>query len=119
MNELALKIGDQTIMGSGGVPTGGINMAWAIMRTLIQVLFLAGIIICFLFLVLNGIRWLMSEGDKQRVQKARDGLTFAVLGLVIIFLAFFIVNVISIFFNIDLLGTGILNSVGGSRLLRI
>ena len=56
--------------------------------------FLLGIsgAVALLFFVLGGIRYIISQGDKSKVQKATDTLKHAVTGIAIIFLAGVIVR---------------------------
>ena len=59
-----------------------------------------GILIALFFLIFSGIQWIMSSGDKQKIEAARNRLTYALLGLVLLFLSFFIVNVVMHFFGV-------------------
>lgn len=51
------------------------------------------------FLVWGGIKWLTSEGDKNAVEGARNHIIAAIIGLVIIFLSYLLVNVLLAFFT--------------------
>lgn len=53
----------------------------------------AGVIAVF-FIILSGIKLILSGGDQIQIQKAKKTLTFAIIGLVIISLAFVIINFI-------------------------
>ena len=46
------------------------------------------------FLVWGGLRWLTSQGEKQAVEEARNHIIAAVVGLVVIFLSYLLVNVL-------------------------
>ena len=48
------------------------------------------------FVIWSGVKMINSGGDPKQVQAARQTLTFAIVGLILILLAFFIVNVISV-----------------------
>ncbi len=63
-----------------------------VMQYIIQWLFVGAIILCLAYLIWGGIDWTMSYGDKTKVQKARLKLVYAIIGLFIVFLAFFFVN---------------------------
>lgn len=69
----------------------------------IGVLFVIGTLIFFATLVLGAINWISSGGDKQRLEGARDRISSALIGLVILFAAFAIVNLIETFFHISIL----------------
>ncbi len=63
--------------------------------------------IWFLFqIIIAGYQWLSSGGDKASVAAARDKLTYSVIGLVIVVMAFAIVSVIGTIFGIDFLQPG-------------
>lgn len=53
----------------------------------------AGIVALF-FIIFAGIRFIISGGDPKQVEGARKTLTYAIIGLVIILLSFFIVSLI-------------------------
>jgi len=67
-------------------------------------LFFAAIIMALFFIVLGGFKWIMSQGDPKEVTAARETITYAAVGLVVIFLSFFFINVIAHFLNIPILG---------------
>lgn len=77
-----------------------------IMQYVIQLLFGAAMILSLFFLIWGGIDWIMSRGDTQKLQKARLKLTFAIIGLVIVFLAFGIVSLFGKFLGLPLLTPG-------------
>ena len=58
----------------------------------ITMLFIIAIIIALIYLIWGGIKWIMSGGDKAALQAAREHVIAAIVGLVVIFLAYFIVN---------------------------
>ena len=58
----------------------------------ITMLFIIAIIIALIYLIWGGIKWIMSGGDKSALQAAREHVIAAIVGLVVIFLAYFIVN---------------------------
>lgn len=61
-------------------------------------------VIFFFILVIGGIRWITSGGDKAQTEAARSQITAALVGLVIVFAAWAIVALLATFFNIDLFG---------------
>lgn len=60
----------------------------------ITLLFILGTIIAIAFLIYGGIRWVLSGGDKAKVEAARGHIVAAIIGLVIIAGAFFIINIV-------------------------
>lgn len=51
-------------------------------------------LIALLFLVWGGVKWLMSQGDKNEVEGARNHIINAIIGLIVIFFSYLIVNVL-------------------------
>lgn len=78
----------------------------AIVSTLIQLVFAIAVIVALFYLVWGGFKWLTSGGDKGAVQQAREHIVAAIIGLVIIFLSYFILNILLGFF-----GVGSLNAI--------
>lgn len=62
--------------------------------SLILIAFIAASLIALAFLVYGGIRWITSGGDKAGVESARNIIVAALVGLVITFLAYFIINIV-------------------------
>lgn len=55
---------------------------------------LAGVVAVFLIIV-SGYKFISSGGDAKQVEGARQTLTYAIIGLLIVFLSFFIINIIA------------------------
>lgn len=73
--------------------------AGEIVNTIVTVLLILAIILSLIYLVFGGIKWITSGGDKAKIDSARSHLTAAVVGLVVAFLAFAIVNILSVMFT--------------------
>ena len=82
------RLGDLTI---GGIVSG-----------LIKLILVIAALVFFFILVIGGIRWIASGGDKAQTEAARNQLTAALVGLVIVFAAWAIVQLINVFFGIDI-----------------
>ncbi len=79
------------------VPTGALPLNLDIGKLpqfIITLLFVVGVIIAIAFLIYGGIKWVMSGGDKAGVEAARNHIVAAIVGLVIIAAAFFIIQVV-------------------------
>ncbi len=59
-------------------------------------------IVFFFILVIGGIRWIASGGDKAATEGARSQITAALIGLVIVFAAWAIVQLIQVFFGVNI-----------------
>lgn len=64
---------------------------------ILTALLVIAVIIALFFLIFGGIKWVISGGDKTNVEAARNTIVAAIVGLVIVFLAWFILNVIGQF----------------------
>ena len=62
-------------------------------------------LIFFFILVIGGLKWITSGGDEKKVAAARAQITNALIGLVIVFAAWAIMNLIGAIFGIKLLDT--------------
>ncbi|MBI2021430.1 hypothetical protein HYS93_00935 [Candidatus Daviesbacteria bacterium] len=58
-------------------------------------------VVTVFFITFSGIKFLTSGGDQDRVRDARKTMTFAIVGLVIILLAFFLIKIVAKIANID------------------
>ena len=56
----------------------------------------------FFMLVLGGIKWITSGGDKGKTESARSQITAGLVGLVIVFAAWAILTLIESFFGVNL-----------------
>ncbi len=68
-----------------------------IVGKIITILLILAIILALIFLIWGGIKWIMSGGDKQKIEQARAAIIGAIIGLVLAFLAYFILNVVTFF----------------------
>jgi hypothetical protein len=107
MNYLALTIpGGQTINAPSSIPSGGIDRVSTIFRNTFTIMLLICISLALIYLVLGGIQWITSGGDKTKLQAARSKFTWAIIGLVVAFSAFAIVTLLGFVFNVQLLEFG-------------
>ena len=75
-----------------------------------MVMIIAGVIFFFM-LVIGGIKWIMSGGDKGKTEEARNQITAALIGLIIVFAAWAIIILIQQIFGVNLLNFNIPNIV--------
>lgn len=72
----------------------------------INLLFVVGLIAAVAFLIYGGIKWILSGGDKAKVEAARNHIVAAIVGLIVIAAAFVIISLV-----FSILGVG--NPLGG------
>jgi len=68
----------------------------------IRLILVIAALVFFFILVIGGIRWIASGGDKTQTENARNQITAALVGLVIVFAAWAIVQLINTFFGINI-----------------
>lgn len=73
-----------------------------IVSGLVRLILVIAALVFFFILVIGGIRWIASGGDKTQTENARNQITAALVGLVIVFAAWAIVKLIQTFFGIDI-----------------
>lgn len=73
-----------------------------IVSGLIKLAVIIAAVVFFFWLVLGGIKWIMSGGDKTKTEEARNQITAALIGLVIVFSAWAITRLIHVLFGFDL-----------------
>lgn len=72
-----------------GLPT--VNLVDFISR-LVRIFLAVVVVVVILMIILAGFRWMLSAGDEEKRKKAQSALINAIIGLVIIFLAYAIVS---------------------------
>lgn len=106
------KIELKPAQGSDFANLGGITIPSIISAAIRGALVVAAVIFFFI-LVIGGIKWIASGGDKNATEGARNQITAALVGLVIVFSAWAIVALIKTFFNVDIFSLS-LPSVSGN-----
>ena len=71
-----------------------------IVSAVVKLILVLAALVSFIFLVLGGIRWITSGGDKEGTAKAQGTITAALIGLVIVFAAWAIIRLLQTFFGI-------------------
>lgn len=89
---------------------GGITVP-SIVSAFVKFSLVIAAIVFFFILVIGGIRWIASGGDKAQTEGARNQITAALVGLVIVFAAWAIIALIKVFFGVDVLSLTIPSAV--------
>lgn len=66
---------------------------------LIELALIAGSIIFLFMLIMGAISWISSGGDKGAAEQAKSRVTNALIGIIVLFAVFAIVNLIGVFFG--------------------
>lgn len=86
------KFGQLTGLTVGGIVSG-----------LVKLVLIIAALVFFFILVIGGIRWILSGGDKAATEGARNQITAALVGLVIVFSAWAIIQLINTLFGINII----------------
>jgi len=82
-----------------GVPFSNLG---ELLSQLLILLFAFAALLAFIFIIIGGIQWITSGGDKIAAQSARDRITAAVVGLVIVVAAFALTLIITTLLGVNI-----------------
>jgi hypothetical protein len=71
-----------------------------IVATFIALALIAASILCLVFIIIGGISFILSAGNEDKIKKAVHTIRYAIIGLIVTFVAFFAVSFISRLLNI-------------------
>lgn len=78
-----------------------------LISALVGTLLIIAALLAFLMLILGGIQWISSGGDKAGMESARNKITHAIVGLIIVGAAWAIMILIQNFLGITIIGGNI------------
>jgi len=78
---------------------GGPNLANTL-RNIVGFVVILAVVIALLYLLYGGIKWITSRGEKEQVEAAQKHIIAAIVGLIIVFLAIFILSIVFAAFGI-------------------
>lgn len=90
--------------------TGGlvnITNVGQLISALVGTLLIISALLAFFFLILGGIQWITSGGDKAGMEAARNKITHAIVGLIIVGAAWAIMLLVQNFLGINVIGGSI------------
>jgi hypothetical protein len=76
-----------------------------IISALLPYIFSAAGLILLLYLIYGGIQLMLSQGDPKSIQAAQSKITNAVIGFIIIFLAYWLVQIVGKMLGIESFGS--------------
>lgn len=88
--------------GAGSDVEQGGTYLGKLISSLIGALFIAGFLLAFMQLIISAVQWITAGGDKQALEKARTGITNAIMGLIIVGAAYAIMTLVGQFFGIEI-----------------
>jgi succinate dehydrogenase/fumarate reductase cytochrome b subunit len=88
--------------GKGATTESGGSIVGSLISSIVGVIFIFGFCLALLYLLLGGIQWITSGGDKAGLEGARNKITNAIIGLVILGASWAIFTLVGSFFGITL-----------------
>ncbi len=88
-------------IGGGNYQEGGKALG-SLISSLVGALFIAGFLLAFVYLITGGISWISAGGDKTKLEAARDNITNAIIGIIIVGASFALTTLVAGFFGLDL-----------------
>ncbi len=89
-------VGPDTYKTAGGESVG------KLIGSLVGAIFIFSFLFAFVYLLLGAFNWITSGGDKAKLESARDMITQAVIGIIIVAAAWAIMKLVGQFVGIDL-----------------
>lgn len=80
----------------------------SLISALVGTLLIVAALLAFFYLILGGIQWITSGGDKAGMEAARNKITHAIVGLIIVGAAWAVMLLVQNFLGITVIG-GALN----------
>jgi len=87
--------------GGGNVEQGG-KVIGGLLSGILGLVFLLGFLLTLAYLLTGGVQWITSGGDKNALESARNKITNAIIGLVIVASAYAVFKLVGSFFGIEL-----------------
>ena len=81
-----------------------LSLSGGVISNVLNIAFIIVVLLALGFLIYGGIKWITSGGDKGGVEAARNMIVAALVGLVIAFLSYFILQIVFSLFGLDFAG---------------
>lgn len=108
LNQVFAQTGDPSILIKRPTDQIRIENLGSLITALVGTLLIIAALLAFFYLILGGIQWITSGGDKAGMEAARNKITHAVVGLVIVGAAWAIMILVQNFLGVTIIG-GTLN----------
>lgn len=90
MNKIALTLpGSSPISGPDDLKSEFTDLG-SFISPLLQIVFYIAAFLAFYFLIWGAFQYIMAQGNKENLAKARARITWALIGLIVVLLSFFI-----------------------------
>ena len=106
MNQLAQNVsfGGYEVQGPEGFAFGGANIGAIVGQSLDYVFAFAGVGL-LLMIIASGFAMMTSAGDPKKLEQGKHRLTNAIIGFLLVFAAFWIVQLVGTMFGWESIGT--------------
>lgn len=84
-----------------------------IISSSLTIILIVAAIVFFFMLVFGGIKWIVSGGDKAHTENARNTITAALIGLVVVFAAWAIAALLGNLFGVSIFNFTLPDFLGG------
>ncbi len=90
----------------------------AVLTFVIRLFFIVAGLIAIIYLLLGALSWITSGGNKESVDKAREKIQAALIGLILIFIVLAVIGVIESMFFPGNTGLGIFKPISFPKLIQ-
>ena len=102
---VVLANGDRPVVPADTL--GKVTDIVAVVRAIIQFILVVAFVAAFIMLLIGGIRWITAGGDEKGVASARNMITAALIGLVVVLVAYAIIRLVELFFGFNIITGGV------------
>ena len=89
----------------GTLGLSGFNDLGGLISAFIPVIISVAGLALFAYLILGGIKYITSGGDDKAIVEAKKIITSAIIGMMIVFVAFWVVRILETVLGIEITGT--------------
>jgi len=93
-------------------PAGFATDVGSLINNTLRFVMVIAALLVFMYLIWGGIEWITSGGDKTKTESARNKITAAVIGLIVVAASYAILQLVLTFLGVTDLNT-LLGTVGG------
>src|SRR3989344_874836 len=97
MNNYLAVIENPFVNTSGNL--SGSSFISSLIQALVSIGFIVGAVVFVFMLIIGGIQWISSGDDKAKLESARGRISSAIVGLVVLFTLYAIIQLVENFFN--------------------
>jgi len=102
LNQLLASTGPIFLNNAGNFQNAANITPDSLVRGIIVLLLVVAAVIFFIMLLVGGVKYIISGGDKGKTEAARGQITAALIGLVIVFAAWAILQLMAALLGVDL-----------------